>query len=99
MAKASTSCMPQRFNVTVAGTPGMVPTGTVQLTDGSRTVTSAKLVKGKAILISPRLPAGTHSFTTQYGGDAHNPPAASPALVETIAQSVPCNQHLDRGKR
>ncbi|HWE87189.1 MAG TPA: Ig-like domain repeat protein [Terracidiphilus sp.] len=96
LAKASTPCMPLSFNVSVAGTSGMVPTGTVQLTDGGRAVSSAKLVKGKAILISPRLPAGTHSFTTQYGGDANNPPAASAALVEAIAQSGACNQHVNR---
>ncbi|HWE87409.1 MAG TPA: Ig-like domain repeat protein [Terracidiphilus sp.] len=96
MTEASTSCGPQRFNVSVASAAGMMPTGTVQLADGSRAVSSAKLVKGKAVLISPRLPAGTHSFSTQYGGDVNNPPAASAALVETIAQTGACNQHVSR---
>jgi hypothetical protein len=90
MLKTTTSCLPMSFQVTVAGKTGTVPTGTVQLLDGTRGLATGALANGSVVLtVAPLLP-GMHSLTARYGGDAHDQPAVSPVLDEIISQSGGC---------
>jgi len=59
------------INVTVSGTSGM-PTGSVTVKEGSTTVGTGTLdASGKATVALPAsTPAGTHSLTVSYAGDA-----------------------------
>lgn len=90
MLKTTTSCLPMSFQVTVAGKTGTVPTGTVQLLDGTTGLATGTLANGSVVLtVAPLLP-GLHSLTARYGGDAHDQPAVSPVLDEIISQSGGC---------
>ncbi len=57
------------FSVTVSGA-GATPTGKVTVKEGSKTLTTVSLTKGKAAVTLPRLAAGTHKLTVSYSGDS-----------------------------
>ncbi|MBZ5529918.1 MAG: Ig-like domain repeat protein [Acidobacteriia bacterium] len=60
-------------------------TGSVAFFDGATPISSdVPLVAGSASLTISSLPAGTHSITAQYSGDANFNAAASPALTQIV---------------
>jgi hypothetical protein len=67
-----------------------VPTGTVEILDGSTSLGSAALVNGTAT-ITAVLPAtaGAHSLVASYSGDANYPALQSEAFVQSVVAAVP----------
>ena len=60
---------------------GRRPAGSVTFSDGERTLGSAPLVDGVAMLTLALTDAGSHSFTARYAGDASNLASASTPLA------------------
>jgi hypothetical protein len=74
------------FTATVAGSQGMMPTGTVTFFDGSTVLgTAAVGSAGVATFSAASLSVGGHSVTASYAGDANSAASASPVFVETVA--------------
>ncbi len=97
----------QAHTVTLtAGVAGLlkVPTGTVQLLDGSTLLATAPLTGGTAVLATTALSAGGHSLVAVYGGDGSNGGSESVASSEsilpydfTIASGTPAGSLLPGG--
>lgn len=90
---ATTVTYPLGTNVTisVAPTHGHVPTGIVQLFDGTSILQSSRLQgNGAAYLFIQGLAAGTHSLSVVYAGDAFNPGGTSAPVTLTV-KPVPVN--------
>jgi uncharacterized delta-60 repeat protein len=76
----------------VAG--GVVPTGTVTLTDGGTVLGSATLDNtGQATFSTTALAVGTHSIEAQYAGDSHFA-AATPKTTLVIVNPRPTAVHF-----
>ncbi len=58
--------------VTVTGVAGAIPTGTVTIKEGTKTLVTAKTlsVAGKYTFTLPKLSKGTHKITVIYSGDS-----------------------------
>lgn len=82
------------FNITVSGASGAaVPTGNVNLLDGSSTILSGTLdPTGKLSLSTSALAAGNHSLTAQYGGDGNYSAASSPVLSQSVGKGTSATQ-------
>lgn len=77
--------------ISVAPTRGHVPTGTVQLYDGTTLLQTSRLQgNGAAYLYIQGLAAGSHSLSVVYQGDAFNPGGSS-APVTLKVNPVPVN--------
>ena len=64
---------------------GITATGTVQIKNGAVNLGAPiTLVDGSATLITSALPAGTHSLTAVYSGDANHAAATSPIMTQTV---------------
>ncbi len=61
-----------------------VPTGTVQLLDGSTAIATVPLTEGTAVFSTTALAAANHALMAIYGGDANNLPSRSPVVGETV---------------
>jgi Bacterial Ig-like domain (group 3) len=81
------SCQHVDFTVTVSGTSGSTPSGTVSLKNGSTVLGSASLSKGTATLWTsmPRLAVGTNLLTAHYAGDAKNAASISAVLSQVVS--------------
>jgi hypothetical protein len=89
----STVTYPLGTNVVISVAPsrGHVPTGTVQLYDGSTLLQTSQLQgNGAAYLYIQGLAAGSHSLSVVYRGDAFNPGGNS-APVTLRVNPVPVN--------
>jgi Bacterial Ig-like domain (group 3) len=89
----STVTYPLGTNVVISVAPssGHVPTGTVQLYDGSTLLQTSQLQgNGAAYLYIQGLAAGSHSLSVVYRGDAFNPGGNS-APVTLKVNPVPVN--------
>ena len=88
---------PGATNVTVcvAGATKATPTGTVQIDDGTTSLTKRTLGGNGCAYwyISPGLNAGSHSITAVYSGDKNNPAGASSPTVLTV-NPVPVNMSV-----
>ncbi len=87
----SSAINPSSFGQSVAFTSASgasgapVPTGTVNLLDGSSIILTAALDNaGRATLSTSFLSVGSHILTAQYPGDANNTSASSPPLTQTV---------------
>jgi hypothetical protein len=87
---AGGSCLSPQFVATVTGKPGTVPTGQVQLLDGSTAIAAGTLQNGRIVLAPHQLGSGAHSLTASYSGDKNYEPSTSPALIESISAARPC---------
>ena len=79
---------PGATNVTVcvSGATRATPTGTVQIDDGTTTLTTLRL-GGNGCgywYIVPGLNAGTHTITAVYSGDRNNSPGSSNPILVTV---------------
>jgi uncharacterized repeat protein (TIGR03803 family) len=72
-----------KFTATVSSTAG-VPTGTVAFLDGSTTLGTATLAKGKAIYRTATLSQGSHNITAVYQGSADFIGSTSGVVVQTV---------------
>jgi hypothetical protein len=90
---AANSCSAPEFAVNVSGTSGPVPTGMVQLLDGSTLVSSGPLTNGQVLLSTPGLSAGLHNLTVSYAGDAYHFPGTLSATVSVAAPPHACTIH------
>jgi uncharacterized repeat protein (TIGR03803 family) len=79
------------FTVTVSGTSGIPPTGTVNFYSGTELVGSAVLTgstaSGSTATFSAAtsgIPAGTYPVYAQYQGDANNAPSSSSSVSVTV---------------
>ena len=61
-----------------------VPTGTVQLLDGSTVLATAPLTAGVAMFATTALSAGSHSLVATYGGDGSNGGSQSAPVSESV---------------
>ena len=79
---------PASFVAKVTGNGG-IPTGSVVFSaDGVSVGTTSLDATGAATLSYAALPAGTHSITASYGGDANDAPSAS-AAVSLLVATIP----------
>jgi len=69
-----------------------VPTGTVTFRDGATTLGVVTLVNGSASLSVSTLAAGTHSLTAVYSGSATFAASTSPAVTQTVTDTVAINR-------
>ncbi|WP_419806922.1 Ig-like domain repeat protein [Terriglobus sp.] len=77
------------LSATVISSTG-VPTGTVSFQDGPTVVGTALLdAQGHASYITTSLPAGTHSLTVAYQGDANYNPSTSAPFSQQIDKANP----------
>ena len=76
------------FTAAVTGQYGGTVGGTVTFMDGSTTLGTAALSFGNATFSSALLPAGTHSITAVYNGDANNTGSTSVALSQTVNKAA-----------
>jgi hypothetical protein len=74
-----TACITSATHVT--------PTGSVEVFDGSTPLTTQTVQGGGCAYwyIAPSLNAGTHSITTVYFGDSHNPGGTSSPVAVTVS--------------
>ena len=78
--------------MSVTGT-SPVPTGKVQLMDGS-TVVASGVLSGGATILSGTFAVGTHVLSAHYGGDATHGAADSAALKEVIVPGGTCSRTI-----
>ena len=73
-----------------------LPTGTVDLYDGTTLLGTTTLAGGAtaAAFGTTALVVGTHHLSARYRGDTAYAPGASPAVVETITPSAASSPHL-----
>lgn len=77
------------FTATLAVvSPGTgTPTGTVTFRDGNTVLATGTVdVNGKATFTTPDLPAGNHSITASYGGDANFKTSSSSAATQVVTK-------------
>ncbi|GAA1267808.1 hypothetical protein Psi02_09670 [Planotetraspora silvatica] len=75
-------------SVTVTGANSIVPTGKVTLKEGTSTLGSATLVKGKAtVALSKTLKVGAHTFTVSYAGDSKLN-SSSATVKKTVSKAL-----------
>jgi len=96
-ASAAASCGPTQFAASVSSASGPVPTGEVQLLDGSALVASGTLSHGEILLTPRALTPGTHKLLASYAGDDLHLPAQSATLVDVIAPTRPCTGPVSGG--
>jgi Bacterial Ig-like domain (group 3) len=72
-----------KFTATVTSST-TTPTGKVTFKDGSKTLGTGNLAKGKASYSTSTLSAGSHNITAVYAGTADIGGSTSPVLVQTV---------------
>jgi hypothetical protein len=72
------------FTATVKSAGTNAPTGAVQFFEGTEPLGWVKLSNGIAILIRKNLPAGTHSITAAYHGDARSLKSSSAPVTQVV---------------
>ena len=73
-----------------AAAAATAPTGTVQILDGTKILSSLHLSSaGKATYVLAGLNAGPHSITVSYSGDASNPAGVSAPVIFTVQPAQP----------
>jgi uncharacterized repeat protein (TIGR03803 family) len=72
-----------KFTATVTSATA-TPTGKVTFKDGSKTLGTGNLAKGKASYSTSTLSAGSHNITAVYAGTADISGSTSPVLVQTV---------------
>jgi hypothetical protein len=85
----ATTCEAVAFSVAVASRATVVPTGKVELMEGSTVLATGTVSNGSVTLTVPKLSAGAHVLTADYLGDGKHAASSSPALKETV-QSATC---------
>jgi hypothetical protein len=96
--------------VTVAGSSGTTPTGTVTLSGGGYTSAAVTLVNGSATIVIPAnsLTVGNDTLTASYSGDANyasasgstpasSPVTVTPALIAATVTASPATLTTDTG--
>ncbi len=75
------------FTAKVISVNGAVPTGTVQLSEGSSVLASAQIdTNGNANLSLTSLTSGIHLLTAVYSGDTNNANSISANVTQTVQQ-------------
>lgn len=72
------------FTATVTSSGPDTPTGSVKFVDGTKTLSTVKVVGGVAALTRSNLSVGTHSITAFYGGDSQSLKSTSPVLSQIV---------------
>ncbi len=75
-------------SITFTATVPAQATGTITFYDGTISLGTAAITAGRATLMTSALAAGTHSITSQYGGDANFNSAASTAFAQVVNQAA-----------
>jgi hypothetical protein len=88
---AMSGCGAQTFSVRVSSASGGSPTGTVQLKSGNSVLSSVPLSNSSATLSAGTLPAGSHSFVANYGGDSLHLPATSAPVTVNVPAVLSCS--------
>jgi hypothetical protein len=93
---------PLAFTAKVAGTSNVVPTGTVQLMDGTSALGQQTLdSNGQAVFSLSNLTTGQHSLSASYGGDKSYLVASSSPLSQSVTDfqlpSSPASQAVTAG--
>jgi hypothetical protein len=91
------NCKSLVFSISVDGTSGAMPTGTVVLQDGSTVLASAGLSRGEAKVSASALRKGKNVLNASYEGNAIYSAATSPALTQMVTQG--CKQTKKRRAR
>lgn len=86
-ANPASTGVPVSFTVTVSSTAG-VPTGSVELRDGSTAIGNASLTNGSATITVSSLGVGTHSLTAAYLASANYASSVSSALSQSVLAST-----------
>jgi hypothetical protein len=76
--------------VSVTGVDSLLATGAVTISDNGRTLAGAALNKQGQATLNLALPAGDHSLTAAYSGDAaHSPSVSDSRRVQAQATTIP----------
>jgi hypothetical protein len=80
---------PVSFTITVTPSgPGIIPTGSINLLDGSTMILSGALDgSGKLVANTSSLSLGNHTLIAQYSGDSNYGAATSSSLSQTVNKS------------
>jgi hypothetical protein len=89
-ANAPQACGSETFAVDVTGASPLLPTGTVELQDGTKVLATGTLEQGKVTLRAHITIKGTYSLTAHYSGDVHHLAATSAELKVTEPSNVRC---------
>jgi len=84
------SCTASLFTVEVSSTSKSLPTGKVELLNGSTVLASGSLVQGAATLKLDLSKTGKAALVAHYLGDAHHKPGASAQLKVTPTNTIAC---------
>lgn len=77
---------PVTFTATVTGVPASTPTGDVAFEDGTTVLATVPVnASGVAIYVNSTLPAGTHTITAVYKGDADYASSTSTQIITETA--------------
>jgi large repetitive protein len=91
-ANPAQRCAPVTFSVAVAGGAGdSMPTGRVELKNGSTVLAAAYLLDGRAAFTTSALTLGENLLTASYAGDAHNSAGTSAVLKEMVVSGGSCS--------
>jgi hypothetical protein len=83
-----------RLAVKTANNSSQMPTGTVQILDGTKKIVTLTLHDGSASYNLRGLDAGIHSLSIVYSGDAHNPAGVSAPVTFTV-KPAPVTLHVE----
>jgi len=77
---------PVTFTVSVAASviAQAVPTGTITLKDGSKTIATLTLKNGHAVFNTSKESAGTHTITATYSGDSNFLPNSAKPITLVV---------------
>ena len=74
--------------IAILASPGVPPTGTLTLFDGSTVVSTTSVTNvGTVTLNTSVLPVGNHTLTATYSGDTNNTPVRSASISVTVQQA------------
>ena len=89
-ANPAPGCSTVDFSVTVTGTGGETPTGTVKLMKGAEMLGEASLSDGAASLPVLHLGVGANVLTASYGGDSTHAASTSAPFSQMVSASEAC---------
>jgi hypothetical protein len=84
----ATTCEVVAFSVAVASKTAVLPTGKVELVEGTKVLATGTVSNGSVTVMAPKLAAGAHVLQADYLGDSKHAASSSPALKETVAAAT-----------
>ena len=91
--RTANTCTAPQVGVRVSAASGPIPTGEVDLFDGTTLMASGSLSDGAVVLSTHGLSAGQHQLTASYRGDAFHFASSLPTVLSVASPPHPCTIH------